>query len=337
MPADFVVIAGPTATGKSQVALALARRTPSEIVCADSRTLYRALDIGTAKPSPSDRAAVRHHLLDVADPDHVVTLAEYQQLAWRAVDEIQRRVRLPILVGGTGLYIRAVVDHVAIPSVPPDWALRARLEEEERTGGPGTLHRRLGEVDPATASRIHPRNVRRIIRALEVYQRTGITISAQHHQVRGGRWTPPGAISQQPGPTLRIRPDAAPERAVMVALTLDRDRLHERIDRRIDDQLARGLVDEVRALLGAGYARTLPALQGLGYKELAVYLDGAVTLDEAVARFRRNTRRFAKRQGTWLRADPRYQWLDVGDDRPDEVAARIHAIMNDEGRPTGRH
>ncbi len=329
---QIVVIAGPTGAGKTQAAIALAHRMPAEIVCADSRTLYRGMDIGTAKPSPPDRAAVPHHLLEVADPDHIVTLAEYQQLARRAVGEIQRRGRLPILVGGTGLYIRAVVDRVAIPSVPPDWVLRARLEEEERTEGPGTLYRRLGEVDPATAARMHPRNIRRIIRALEVYQRTGITISAQQHQVRGGRWTPVESALPESDPG-RLPPG----RAVMVALTLDRDRLHERIDRRIDDQLARGLVDEVRALLDAGYARTLPALQGLGYKEIAAYLAGAVTLDEAVARFRRNTRRYAKRQGTWFRADPRYQWLDVGDDPPDAVAARIHAIMNNEGLLTGRH
>lgn len=318
----FIVIAGPTAVGKTQAAIALARRIPAEIVCADSRVLYRGMDIGTAKPSPADRAAVPHHLLDVADPDQVVTLAEYQRLAAAAFEEIRARKHLPILVGGTGLYIRAMVDRMAIPSVPPDWDLRARLEEEERTGGPGTLHRRLGEVDPAAASRIHPRNIRRIIRALEVYAHTGMALSTLQHQVGPGGWEPQ---------------NEAPGGVLMVALTLDHARLYERIDRRIDDQLARGLLDEVRALLDAGYARTLPALQGLGYKELLACLDGAATPGEAVARLRRSTRRYAKRQWTWFRADPRYRWLDIGNDPPEAVAAKIHAIMIGGGRPSGRH
>jgi tRNA dimethylallyltransferase len=317
----FVVIAGPTATGKTQAAIALARRISAEIVCADSRALYRGMDIGTAKPSRADRASVPHHLLDVADPDHVVTLAEYQHRAGRAFQEIRARGRIPILAGGTGLYIRAIVDRVTIPPVPPDWDLRARLEEAERLEGPGTLYRRLGEVDPAAASRIHPRNLRRIIRALEVHARAGAAISTLQSQVGSTGWAPAAAPA---------------EPAVMVALTMDRGRLYERIDRRIDEQLARGLVEEVRTLLAAGYARTLPAMQGLGYKEIADHLDGAATLGEAVARLRRNSRRLAKRQWTWFRADPRYRWLDVGDDPVPEVAARIHAIMSEAARPGGR-
>ncbi len=317
----FLVIAGPTAVGKTAVALALARRISGEIVCADSRTLYRGMDIGTAKPSAAVRASVPHHLIDVADPDHVVTLAEYQQRAAQAFREIRSRGRLPILVGGTGLYIRAIVDHVTVPPVPPDWDLRARLEEVERLEGAGTLHRRLGEVDPASASRIHPRNIRRIIRALEVHTRGGAAISTLQPQV---------------GPTGWVPPREAPDPVVMVALTMDRDRLYGRIDRRIDEQLARGLVDEVRALLASGYARTLPAMQGLGYKEIAAYVDGAVTLAEAVVRFRRNARRYARRQWTWFRADPRYRWLESNDHPPEAVAAEIHVIMGEDARPQGR-
>lgn len=319
---ELIVIAGPTAAGKTQAALALARRIPAEIVCADSRTLYRTMDIGTAKPSPADRAAVPHHLLDVADPNQVVTLAEYQQLAMRAIAEIRARGRLPLLVGGAGLYIRAVVDGLAIPPASPDWDLRARLEAEERAGGSGTLHRRLSQVDPTAAVRIHPRNVRRIIRALEVHARTGMAISALHHQV---------------GASPRTSPAGNAEAVRMIALTLDRARLYGRIDRRIARQLADGLVEEVRALVRRGYRPTLPAMQGLGYKEIAAYLEGAVTLDEAVARFRRNTRRYAKRQWTWFRADPRYRWVDVGDDPPEAVAARISAMMNEGGRRPNRH
>ncbi len=317
----LVVIAGPTAVGKTQVAIALARRIPAEIVGADSRTLYRGMDIGTAKPSPADRAAIPHHLLDVADPDQIVTLAEYQRLAVRAITEIRERGRLPLLVGGTGLYIRAVVDGVVIPPAPPDWDLRRHLEAEERAGGPGTLHRRLGAVDPAAAARIHPRNVRRVIRALEVHARTGTAISALQAEVGADGWAAPAG---------------GEEAVLMVALTLGRARLYERIDRRITKQLEGGLVEEVRALLRRGYPPALPAMRGLGYTELLAYLDGAVTLDEAVARFRRNTRRYAKRQWTWFRADPRYRWVDVGDDPPEAVAARIHAMMSNGSRPRGR-
>jgi tRNA dimethylallyltransferase len=300
----LVVIAGPTAVGKTQVALALARAKPAEIVCADSRILYRGLDIGTAKPSRADQQAVPHHLLDVADPDQVVTLAEYQHLALQALDEIRGRARLPLLVGGTGLYIRAVVDGLVIPPVAPQWVLRAELEEEERASGPGTLHQRLARIDPDAASRIHPRNVRRIIRALEVQAETGVPLSALR------RAAPPPGVS-----------------VVMLALTLDRTRLYQRIDRRIDTQLAAGLIEEVRGLLRSGYARTLPALQAIGYKEIAACVDGAISREDAVSLLRRNTRHYAKRQLTWFRADPRYRWLDVGDDPPARVAERILAML----------
>jgi tRNA dimethylallyltransferase len=276
-------------------------------VCADSRTIYRGLDIGSAKPTLLERASVPHHLLDVADPDEPFTLADYQRLALDAVDAIHARGRHALLIGGTGLYIRAVVDRVAVPAAAPDWDLRERLAGEERRGGPGTLHRRLHEIDPASASRIHPHNVRRIIRALEVYEATGTTMTALQGHVRDGRW----AVGE-------------PERSIrMIALTADRERLRARIDRRIDAQLSAGLIDEVRALLRAGYRRALPAMQGVAYREIAAYLEGETTLDAAIAEVRRNTRRYAKRQRTWFRADPRYRWIDVEDQPPERIAARI--------------
>ncbi|HYM70203.1 MAG TPA: tRNA (adenosine(37)-N6)-dimethylallyltransferase MiaA [bacterium] len=339
MTADsaFVVIAGPTAVGKTAVALALARRMPAEVVSADSRTVYRGLDIGTAKPSAADRETVPHHLIDVADPGEVFTLADYQRLAATAIDGIRRRGRVPLLVGGTGLYVRAVVDGLAIPSAGPDWALRSRLEEEERLGGDGTLHRRLVEVDPASGARIHPRNVRRVIRALEVFYHTGAAISTLQRGPRGSGSTRRNAASG--GPSDRSGRGAEDEpcrHPLMVALTLDRALLHERIDQRIDRQLAAGLVDEVRRLLDAGYSPALPSLQGLGYKEIVPYVAGRATLVDAVARLRQNTRRYAKRQGTWFRADPRYRWIDVGDRSPDVVAGEISAMMA-ESRSTAHH
>jgi len=304
---DVVVIAGPTATGKTQVALALARRLDAEIVCADSRTVYRGMDIGTAKPSLPDRAAVPHHLLDVADPADPFTLADYQRLALEAIEGIRDRGRTAILTGGTGLYIRAVIDRVAVPAAAPDWDLRERLAVDERAGGPGTLHRRLHEIDPAAAERIHPHNVRRVIRALEVWEVTGTPMSVFHAQVRGGRWAT----------------NADTSAAGMVALTVARERLHERIDRRIEAQFRAGLVEEVRTLLQAGYHRTLPSMQGLGYKEIAAHLAGETTLEAARFQLRRNTYRYAKRQLTWFRADPRYRWIDVDDQPAERVASRI--------------
>jgi tRNA dimethylallyltransferase len=290
----------------------------AEIVAADSRTLYRGMDIGTSKPTAGDRERVPHHVLDIAQPDEVVTLATYQGLAVSAIDAIRARNRLPLLVGGAGLYIHAVVDRLRIPSSQPDWALRAALEAEERAGGPGTLHRRLGEVDPVAATRIHPRNTRRLIRALEVYAKTGVPISALQA-------APPAASSGG-----RVTHAPADRDLVMVALTADRAALYDRIHRRIDQQLAAGLVEEVRALIAAGYARTLPAFQGLGYKEIVPHLEGRISLEESRALLQRNTRRYAKRQLTWLRADGRYRWVDVGDDPPEVVASRIGAILREQ-------
>lgn len=315
----LIVIAGPTATGKTRAALALARRLDAEIVCADSRTVYRGMDIGTAKPTLPERALVPHHLLDVADPAETFTLADYQRLALEAIAGIHDRGRTAILTGGTGLYIRAVIDRVAVPAAAPDWDLRERLAAEERAGGPGTLHRRLQQIDPAAAERIHPRNVRRVIRALEVWEVTGTQLSALQGQVRGGRWTPP---------SWRGGAAAGDAAAGMVALTMERERLHDRIDRRIDAQLQAGLVEEVRTLLAAGYHRALPSMQGLGYKEIAAFLAGEVTLEAAVLQLRRNTHRYAKRQVTWFRADPRYRWIDVDDQSVEQMASRTLEILD---------
>lgn len=293
----LVVIVGPTAVGKSAAAVALAERLGGEVVCADSRTVYRGMDVGTAKPSAPLRARVPHHLLDVADPDEVFTVWDFQRLARAAIADIRSRGRVPLLVGGTGLYVRAVVDGLALPQVPPDWQARRAWEEEERQR-PGTLYHRLQELDPEAAARIPPANLRRVIRALEVVSRTGRRLS----EVAG----------RGPG-----------EAAVQVGLDLDRARLYERIRRRIQEQLRAGLVDEVRSLLERGVEPSRPSLQGLGYKELVPYVRGEVSLDEAVRTLERNTRRYAKRQWTWFRADPRVRWLDVDDLPPEEVAERI--------------
>lgn len=305
--APLLVLCGPTAVGKTAAAIVLAERLGAEIVCADSRTLYRRMDIGTAKPTPAQQARVPHHLLDIADPGQAVTLADYGDRATQAIRGIRTRGRVPILAGGTGLYIRAIVDGYTIPKVPPDETLRQRLEALERAT-PGALHRRLNDVDPVAAARIHPRNTRRIIRALEVFEHTGAPFS-----------------------TLQRRADSQPD-AVQIALTVDRSVLYRRIDERVDAQLAVGLLDEVRKLLAHGYAPSLPALQSLGYKEMIEHLQGRVALDEAARRLKRNTRRFAKRQYTWFRRDTRIRWLDVDEWSPEEVADRIIRMVESNRR-----
>jgi tRNA dimethylallyltransferase len=239
--------------------------------------------------------------LDIADPDQVVTLATYRDEAVRVIADIRARRRVPLLTGGTGLYIRAVVDGFTIPQVPPDAELRRQMESVERAH-PGRLHARLQQVDPRAAARIHPRNTRRLVRALEVYERSGLPISSLQ--------------------------SADPVRTVeLIGLTLDRETLYHRIDARVDEQLAAGLVAEVERLLARGYAPTLPAMRSLGYKEIADYLQGEVPLEEAVRRLKRNTRHLAKRQYTWFRRDSRIRWLDVKALAPDQVAEAISRMI----------
>jgi tRNA dimethylallyltransferase len=259
----------------------------------------------TAKPSPEQRRRVPHHLLDVADPALPFTVANYQRHARQAITSIRARGRIPLIVGGTGLYIRAVVDDLAIPEVAPDPDVRARLTDETRTFGPAHLHARLAAVDPAAAVRIHPSNTRRVIRALEVTLLTGRPISAQQRAGSAG----PVAI---------------------VGLTMDRAALYRRIEARVDMQVAAGLVEEVRELLARGIPHDPPALQALGYKEIAGWLAGDRGFEEAVARLKRNTRRYAKRQLTWFRRDPRIVWVVVGEEDAETLAERVHAIMDAE-------
>jgi tRNA dimethylallyltransferase len=301
-PETLGVLCGPTAVGKTALAVALAQRLDAEIVCADSRTIYRGMDIGTAKPDAALRAQIPHHLLDVAEPSETFTLADFQRLAARAIRGIYARGRVPLLVGGTGLYIRAIVDDLALPRVAPDHALRARLAEEE-AAGPGTLHRRLARLDPAAASRIHPANVRRIIRALEVI---GVTRRPISEQQRRGEHAP---------------------RALMIGLTAERIALYRRIDARVDAQLAAGLVDETQRLLARDIPATSPSLRALGYEEIAGWLRGAYGYDEAVRLLKRNTRRYAKRQLTWFRRDPRIRWIDVTGISEEALLERTHAMM----------
>jgi tRNA dimethylallyltransferase len=280
----LLVIVGPTAVGKTTLSLALAHHFNGEVVSADSRLFYRGLDIGTAKPSPEAQAAVPHHLIDVCQPDETLTLAEYQRRAYTAIDAIQERGRLPILVGGTGQYVKALIEGWGIPQVPPQKALRRSLEQ---LGG-AELARWLRVVDAEAAARIDPRNVRRLIRALEVTLASGRPISEWQ------RKKPP------------------PYDILTIGLTCERERLYRRIDERVEQMMAAGLLEEVRALRAAGYSRRLPALSGLGYRQLWAYLDGETALPEAVARIQFETHRFVRQQYTWFRLDdPSIHWFDA--------------------------
>lgn len=300
----LVVIMGPTAVGKTAYALTLAQAVNGEIVGADSRQTYRHMDIGTAKPTAAQQAAVPHHLIDVVDPDQNLSLAEYQRLAYAAIDSIHARGRTPLLVGGTGQYVTAVVEGWTIPEVPPNEALRAELEAYAAQHGADALHSRLASMDPQAAARIDARNVRRVVRAIEIVETTGETMDyAQRKQ-------PP------------------PYRLLLHGLTMDRERLYDRADARIDAMLREGFLEEVRALLAQGYSRELPAMSGLGYRELAAFLDGESTLEEALAATRRATRDFIRRQFTWFRGhSDGFVWHDVETTDVDAFVAAVRGAL----------
>ena len=307
---NLFALVGPTAVGKTALAIELARRFDGEIVSADSRQIYRGMDIGTAKPTREEQARVPHHLIDIVAPDEPYTLADYQAQAYAAIDGILARGKQPFLVGGTGLYVRAVVEGLRIPRVPPNEELRAQLALED---GPA-LYERLRALDPDAAARIDPRNVRRTIRALEVCLTTGAKFSEL------GRASPP------------------PYPVTQVGLTLPRPELYARMDARVEQMMADGLVAEVEALAAQRYGWKLPSMSGLGYREIGEYLRGEVSLDEAVANIKRDTRDFVRRQYTWFRLkDEHIHWFEdaeVGEIERLVDAAKCGALNAKHGRDT---
>jgi tRNA dimethylallyltransferase len=297
-----VAVVGPTASGKSSVALAVAERLGDvELLSIDSMQVYRGMDIGTAKPTASERAAVRHHLIDLVEPSDEFAVAEFQR-AYRAVlADLAARGKRAILVGGTGLYHRTVIDDLDLPGEWP--AIRARLDGEAAAIGPEPLHARLAGIDPTGAARMEPTNLRRIVRALEVCEGSGRPFSSFG----------PGLATYPPSPVTQIGLRWA--RAVQA----------ERIERRVHQMMADGLLDEVRGLAERGLSRT--AAQALGYKELLAHLDGVCSLDEAVAHVITRTRQFAVRQLRWFQRDPRVQWIDIAHDPVTEAAPTVLAAL----------
>ncbi len=297
-----IALVGPTASGKTELAIELARRFDAEIVGADSRQVYRGLDVGSAKPTAAQRAAVPHHLIDVAEPDEVFNCARFRELALEAIGDIRARGKRVLVVGGTGLYVR-VLRHGLFPGPGRDPDLRRRLTAEE-DAAPGALHRRLEEVDPAAAARLHARDRVRLIRALEVYELSGRPISAwqaEHRFANGG------------------------QEMTVIALELPRAEIYARIEARCAAMIEGGLIEEVRGLLDAGYAPELPALQSPGYREIGEYLRGLCDLDTARERVARATRRLAKRQMTWLRGEAEIVWCPPRLEEVERIAEGVWA------------
>lgn len=286
-----IVLLGPTAVGKTELSLGLCERFQGEVVGADSRQIYRGMDIGTAKPTAAELARVPHHLIDICEPDEPFSLADYQQRAYAIIDAIHARGHVPFVVGGTALYIRAIVEGLRIPEAPPNPQLRAELETFLAEQGREALFQRLQALDPATAAVIDGQNPRRVLRALEIFLTTGQSKVA----LEGA--APP------------------PYRFLQIGLDRPRALLYERIDRRVDEMMAQGLIAETERLLAAGYRPPLPAITSLGYREIIAYLEAGLPLPQAIEKIKTETHRYVRHQSTWFRKMTNIEWFtwDAGE------------------------
>lgn len=309
MKQPLLILTGPTAVGKTALSIALAKALDGEIISADSMQVYRHMDIGSAKVTTEEMDGVRHHLIDVLDPREPFNVTRFQAMAQEALKEIQARAHLPIVVGGTGFYIQALLYDIDFTEHKEDTTLRSELEALLESRGPVYLHDMLREIDPESAALIHANNSRRVIRAIEFYHMTGMPISEHNRHEREKQ---------------------SPYRFYYYVLSCERETLYERIDARVDQMLGAGLLDEVKTLRDMGCGRGLVSMQGLGYKEMLDYLDGMISWDEAVRVLKRDTRHFAKRQITWFKRERNVRWLQLekfGNDR-----GRILAHIVDEFR-----
>lgn len=288
---SIIVICGPTGIGKTSTAIQLAAQFNGEIISADSMQIYQYMDIGTAKPTLEEQACIKHHLIDIIPPNENFDAARFAQMAHAKIKELEQHEMLPFIVGGTGLYIKALL-HGLFRTQPTDPTLLSQLKTDAETYGSRSLHSRLQHVDPAAAQKIHPNDTFRVIRALEIFQRTGIPLST--HQTGHGF-------------------KKSMFNALKIGLYLDRELLYERINRRVERMVQEGLLNEVHVLLERGYSKEIKAMQSIGYRHMLQYIDGTLSWDDAVDIMKRDTRRYAKRQFTWFNADPEIKWVDIGD------------------------
>lgn len=288
MKIPIAVILGPTGTGKTALSLEIAKYLPVEIVSVDSMQVYKEMDIGTAKPSQKEREKIPHHLIDIVPPDYFFTVAEFKERALKAIEEIYSRKRIPLLVGGTPLYYKVLFGEFSIPYVPPDYELRKKLKHEIEQYGEMKLYEELKRVDPKSASRIHPHDHKRIIRALEVYYKIGKPIS----EIAGREEKSNFIVSK-------------------IGLFMPKDLHYRVLDERVDKMIEQGLVEEVRRLYLKGIDEKYVSMQGIGYKEILKYLKGEITLDESIRLIKKRTKLFVKRQYTWFKKDTSIHWFDV--------------------------
>ena len=289
MKKPLIVLTGPTAVGKTKLSISLAKAIGGEIISADSMQVYKYMDIGSAKIMPEEMQGIPHYLIDELMPDEEFHIVRFQQMAKNSMERIYANGHIPILVGGTGFYIQAVTRDIDFTQAEQDDGYRTSLESLAQEKGASYLHRMLAEVDPKSASDIHENNIKRVIRALEFYHQNGSPISA-HNEEQQER--------------------TSPYNLAYFVLNAPRELLYERIDKRVDEMMAAGLVNEVQKLKDMGYHRGMVSMQGLGYKEILAYLDGEMPLDEAVRILKRDTRHFAKRQLTWFRREPETEWIN---------------------------
>lgn len=306
----MIILTGPTAVGKTDLSIQLAKAINGEIISADSMQVYRHMDIGSAKVTPEEMDGVPHHLIDVLEPEEEFNVVVFQKLAKEALTGIYERGHIPIIVGGTGFYIQALLYDIDFTENDGDTAIRRELEKLAQTQGAGCLHQMLQEIDPESAVAIHQNNVKRVIRAIEFYRQTGKKISLHNEQEREKQ---------------------SPYQFLYYVLDTDRKTLYERIDRRVDLMMEHGLVDEVKHLADMGCTRDMVSMQGLGYKEILDYLSGEIPLEEAVYILKRDTRHFAKRQITWFKRERDVRWLELEQFQNDRKKVLEHILDEIEG------
>ena len=299
----IIIIAGPTGIGKTETVLKLAQPLGGDVISADSMQVYKRMDIGTAKPTPEERARVRHHMIDVVEPDALFNAAIFRNMAEPIIQRLHSCGKPVFVAGGTGLYIKVLARGI-FPCPEGDKKIRQRLKDEVKTHGHHILFKRLQEVDPVSAAKMHPNDTHRIMRALEVFELTGCPFS-EHHNTH--------------------RFQEIHYRMLKIGLTRDRAFLYERIEKRVDRMLAQGLLDEVEALLNEGFSPDLKSMRSIGYSHAVRFLQGKLSLDEMVHTLKRDTRRYAKRQLTWFKADPEMVWLEPGD--VDNIRKRVDVFL----------